>query len=389
MSSRIIACVDLDAFFAAIEQRDYPELRGLPVVIANSHQGSVIAVSYEGRAQGIRAGMPLSLAYQKAPWLVCCRSRIQHYSEVSDDIMQALADFCPKIEVFSIDEAFIDLTGYPHPPMLLASQLQRIVYAASGLSASVGISSDKTTAKLASKQQKPGGLTYVASQVKKHWLARFPVQALCGVSTRIQHHLNAHGVFYCGDMQRIPIQVLSQPWGAVGRRLWMMAQGQDLQAVTVVKRDQRAMGHSKVLPPGCQDEAIVQAYLLYLCDKLAYRLSNRQWLTQSLVVKVTIKQSGAIQCLREKVRLPEPVSDAYQFFSAARGVLSGVSTDVVYRTLSIRTGDLIRGGQSSWLPMTKEEALAQALYNIRRQYGFSAIIRSGCLLCDRSQQTIA
>ncbi|MGA9853749.1 MAG: hypothetical protein WBR29_00530 [Gammaproteobacteria bacterium] len=226
---RAIALVDMNAFFASIEQRDFPELQGRPIGVTNGMTGTcVITSSYEARRYGIRTGMRLKQARHLCPEFVQRPARPERYAQISTAIMQALQQITPDIEVFSVDEAFLDLTNCQDAfgnPVGMARRAREIVFQTSGLQCSVGVSGDKTTAKYAAKLQKPNGFTVIPPWEARVRLHDVLLTELCGIKKGIGGFLALRSIRTCGDMQRLPISVLAQRFGNPGRRIWLMAQG--------------------------------------------------------------------------------------------------------------------------------------------------------------------
>ena len=268
--------MDLNAFFASVEQLDFPELRGRPVAVTNGAQGTcIITCSYEARSYGIKTGMRLYEARRICPGLIQCPSRPQRYAALSSLIMTALEALTPCKEIFSIDEVFLDVTQTQPlfgEPAQIAQRVKELVYETSGLLCSVGVSSDKTSAKFAAKQNKPDGLTVIEPEQVAQRLARVPVTELCGIAKGIGGFLEKHGVVFCGDMQRLPIQVLSKRYGPPGRRIWHMAQGQDTDPVAQKEGLPQTIGHGKVLPPNTCDKQTIETYLQHMSEKVAQRM---------------------------------------------------------------------------------------------------------------------
>lgn len=275
---RMIALVDMDAFFAAIEQQDNPRLRGMPVGVVNGEKGStLVAASYEARRFGIRTGTTWAEAQQRCSQCVRIVARPARYAEVSHKIMQALVDITPDIEVFSIDEAFLDLTScqayYRFDPESIAKLIQQKVREASGVSCSVGVSGDRTTAKWAAGLHKPGGYEVVHPDEAENRLAPLPLTVLCGIGPGIANFFSDFGITTCGDMKKIPISVPATRFGNLGRRFWLMAQGKDPAPVISHKLVvPQSISHAKVLPPGTNNAVMLQSYYFHLAEKMAARL---------------------------------------------------------------------------------------------------------------------
>lgn len=273
---RAIILVDMNAFFASIEQRDRPEWRGRPVAVTNGLQGTcIITCSYEARAYGIKTGMRLKEARRLCPDLIQCPARPQRYAAVSTAIMDALQSVTPDIEVFSVDEAFLDVTRCQSllgTPQEIAQQVKDVVFAASGVLCSIGVSGDKTTAKYAAKLNKPNGLTIIPPWESRARLHNARVTELCGIAEGIGEFLAKHGVYTCGDMAKLPISVLAQRFGNPGRRIWHMCLGQDREPMHINVPAPKSIGHGKVVPPDTRAREVLTTYLLHMSEKVAARL---------------------------------------------------------------------------------------------------------------------
>lgn len=273
---RAIILVDMNAFFCSVEQKDFPELRNKPIVVTNGKQGTcIITSSYEARAYGVKTGMRLAEARRLCPHLIQRPSRPYRYAEISTKIMQALADITPDIEVYSVDEAFLDVTHcqqlYGDPVTIAKLAKQRVIETA-GLPCSVGVSGDKSTAKFAAKCQKPDGFTVIYPWEAKERLQQVPVTELWGIASGIGNFLANYGVYYCGDIEKLPIGILAKRFGNLGRRIWYMCQGADPDPVHVEIAAPKSMGHGKVIPPNTRDKNLLLTYLQHMSEKLAARL---------------------------------------------------------------------------------------------------------------------
>ncbi len=208
---RAIIHVDMNAFFASVEQLDNPELRGRPIGITNGGRGTtIITSSYEARKYGVKTGMRVKEALQLCPQFIQVPARPERYAAVSTVVMTALIDITPDVEVFSVDEAFLDITHCQSlwgPPEGVAERVHQIVRAASALPCSVGLAGDTTISKYASDLQKPNGLTIIRPWETVERMHDVPVTELCGIGPGIGAFLAARGVHTCGDMAKLPIGV--------------------------------------------------------------------------------------------------------------------------------------------------------------------------------------
>lgn len=322
MWERAIILMDMNAFFASIEQYDFPELRGLPIAVTNGEQGScIITCSYEARRHGIRTGMRFKEALVLCPELIRCPSRQRRYAEVSSKIMSSLQEVTPDIETFSVDEAFLDIThcqALHGDPVDIAKWVKTVVYEASGLQCSVGLSGDKTTAKYAAGLDKPDGLTVIHPDDAKARLANVPVTELCGIGKRTGHYLAEHGVFVCGDMASLPISQLAKRFGNIGRRMWYMCQGEDPDKVHVVVPPPKSIGHGKVTPPKLNDKDKILTYLSHMVEKVAIRLRRHELMAQHFFVGVRCYDWG---WLGGKYRLKTPTQDSRDIYQLCESLM--------------------------------------------------------------------
>ncbi len=275
--NRCIILVDMNAYFCSVEQIDHPELQGKPIGITNGNQGTcIITCSYEARAYGIRTGMRIKEAKRHYPDFIQIPARPERYAEISVNIMDALLEISPDIEIFSIDEAFLDVTRCQRllgSPIEIARRVKQTVYEASGgILCSAGVSGDKTTAKYAAKINKPDGLTLIPPWNAAAILAPAPVTDLCGISKGIGNYLALRGIHTCGDMQRLPIGELGRRFGNPGRRIWLMAQGLDPEQIKLNVPPPKSIGHGKVMPPDTREITIIQTFMLHMSEKVARRL---------------------------------------------------------------------------------------------------------------------
>ncbi len=319
---RAIVLVDMNAFFASIEQRDFPELRGRPIAVTNGMQGStIITSSYEARAFGVKTGMRLKEARQLCPQLVQRPTRPRVYAALSTEIMSGLHDICPDMEVFSVDEAFLDVTRCQRlhgTPARIARLAKQRVFEVSGLHCSAGVSGDKTTAKFAAKLHKPNGLTVIPPWEARRRLADVPTTELSGIAKGIGGFLAEHGVHTCGQMERLPISVLAARFGNLGRRIWLMCQGLDPDALHPEVAPPKSIGHGKVLPPATTDREVLLTFLQHMSEKVGARLRRHNMETQRLLIALKTEQGW----IGEKLRLVQPGNDGRAIFALCRQVIA-------------------------------------------------------------------
>ena len=320
---RAIILVDMNAFFASIEQLDQPEWRGRPVAVTNGRTGTcIITCSYEARAHGIKTGMRLKEGRKLCSELIQCPARPGRYAEVSTAIMSALRDITPDVEVFSVDEAFLDVTRcqrlYGSPEEIARLTKRKVFEASGGLLCSVGVSGDKTTAKYAAKLNKPDGLTMIPPWEAKARLRDVPVTDLCGINRGIGGFLAARGVLVCGDMERLPIGVLAQRFGNPGRRIWYMAQGADPDPLHPTVPPPKSIGHGKVMPPNTRDAEVIHTYLLHMSEKVAARLRRHGMVAQRFAIGLRARDGW----LGARTRSTLPTQDGHVIMALCADVIA-------------------------------------------------------------------
>jgi nucleotidyltransferase/DNA polymerase involved in DNA repair len=235
---RIIFHVDMDAFFAAVEQRDNPQYRGKPLIVGAKpgNRGVVSTASYEARKFGIHSAMPINEAYSRCPQGIFITPRMEVYEKVSRQIMEIFEQFSPKIEKVSVDEAFIDMSGTGKlfgNPLNAAEMISQQIKKQQGLTASIGIASNKFVAKIASDLNKPDGITcapFDGEQLKK-WLAPLPLKRMWGVGNKSEEIFKRCSVNTIGDMQKLSMDYLCKRFGKQGATFYYLCRGIDNRPV--------------------------------------------------------------------------------------------------------------------------------------------------------------
>jgi DNA polymerase IV len=308
---RVIALADMNAFFASIEQVHNPMLAGKPIGITNGLTGTcIITSSYEARSFGVKTGMRVKEAEQLCPGFIQIPANPVLYAQVSTQIMESLQDISPDIEVFSVDEAFLDLTRckkiWNTEPEVIGMMIKRKVYSVSGIKCSVGISGDKSTAKWAAKLMKPDGLTIIPPWEAQQRLRGVPVTELCGVNKGIGGFLAKRGAFTCGDVAELPISVLGQRFGNPGKRIWYMCQGKDPDKVENNIQAPKSIGHGKVMPPNTKDKDVIYMYLVHMAEKVGQRLRQHSLRAQQFSIALRAKE----EWLGSKFKTAIPTNDS-------------------------------------------------------------------------------
>ncbi|MHB1949635.1 MAG: DNA polymerase Y family protein [Gammaproteobacteria bacterium] len=391
--SRAIILVDMNAFFASIEQLDHPEWQGRAIAVTNGKQGTcIITSSYEARSYGIKTGMRLKEAKRLCRHLIQAPARPERYAEVSRAIMDALSSLTPDFEIFSVDEAFLDVThcqllhGSPEKIGLMAKEL---VFKASGLLCSIGVSGDKTTAKYAAKLQKPNGLVIIPPWESKARLQHVRVTELSGIKSGIGGFLEKHGAITCGDVEKIPISILAKRFGNVGRRIWYMCQGADPEPVHSIVPSPKSMGHGKVMPPNTTSQTIIDSFLMHMCEKLGSRLRHHQFHAQHFFAGLLNHEMG---WFGGRGKCIQPTHDSRDIFQLASFLIyqnwkgepvSQIQVTAIDPSASGLQLDLFKKENS------KREKLYAALDEINDKYGEFSIAPTSMLHRSQMPNVIA
>jgi DNA polymerase IV len=302
--------VDLDAFYAAVEQRDRPELRGKPVLVGGSpRRGVVASCSYEARRFGIKSAMPMAEAMRRCPHAIVVRHRMDRYAEASRVFFGILGDFSPDVEGLSLDEAFLDLTGSERllgDARAVATSIKRRVRDELSLVASVGVAPIKLAAKIASDIDKPDGLRIVPPDALLAFLHPLPVTRLWGVGETTRVSLEQLGLRTIGDVARYPESALVARLGdTTGHHLAALARGEDPRPV-ISETAPVSIGHQETFDDDIDDRGELAVILLDQADRVAARLRDHE--LRARVVVLVVKYDD-FRKISRRTTLDAPTSD--------------------------------------------------------------------------------
>ena len=328
MVATTILHVDLDAFFAAVEQRDDPSLRGKPVLVGGSaRRGVVAAASYEARTYGVFSAMPMAEALRRCPHAIVVPHRMERYADASRGFFAILADFSPTVEGLSFDEAFVDLTGSERllgPPRAVGLAIKERVRRELSLVASVGIAPTKMAAKIASDIDKPDGLRVVPADGVPAFLAPLPMGRLFGVGAVTADALRELGLVTIGDVAAYPEAGLVARLGpTTGAMIAALARGEDTRIVEE-ETAPVTIGHQETFDDDRTERGDLEVVLLHQLDRVAERLRRAH--LRATVVGVIVKYDDFRQITR-RVTLPDATTDAAVIARAAFRLLAAVDID--------------------------------------------------------------
>jgi len=383
VSGATILHVDLDAFFAAVEQRDRPELRGRPVVVGvggRHDRGVVSAASYEARRFGIHSAMPLRTA------AALCREAIfvpvdgRKYGAISKEVMAILRRFTPAVEPISIDEAFLDVAGSEAlhgSPVDMARAIRAAIRQELGLTASVGVATSKLVAKVASDLDKPDGLVVVEPGEEARFLAPLPISRLWGVGERTAAVLADYGVRTIGDLADLPDDLLTRRFGKQGPVLAARARGIDPSPVAGTE-PARSVSHEHTFDVDTSDPEVLERTLLALSEGVAGRL--RAGGVRARTVAVKVRDSAFVTVSRQRT-LREPTDQTEVLFRAALELARPQLSGIKVRLLGVAAMHLGEGQQLSMFDDAEDRRrrATRAADEIRKRFGSKAIRRARLL----------
>ncbi|TWU51950.1 DNA polymerase IV [Rubripirellula reticaptiva] len=284
----MILHIDMDAFYAAIEQRDRPELRGRPVVVGGSTgRGVVAAASYEARRFGIHSAMPGRRAAQLCPEAVFVKSRIEHYAEVGRQVRAIFCRYTPLVQPLSLDEAFLDVTGSERlfgPAATIGRRIKDEIRKELDLTASVGVAPLKFVAKIASDVNKPDGFVEVAAADVIRFLDPLPVSRFWGVGRVGEERLHRMGLRTIGEVRVRKLDDLQRSLGSWGEHLWKLANGIDERRV-VPDRSAKQISHERTFADDMTDETMLRAVVSYLVEQVTRRLRRHGRQAKNVSIK--------------------------------------------------------------------------------------------------------
>ncbi|MDG2384719.1 MAG: DNA polymerase IV [Pirellulaceae bacterium] len=318
----MILHIDMDAFYASVEQRDAPQLRNRPVIVGGSSagRGVVCAASYEARKFGIHSAMPAAQAKRQCPHAIFLSPRMSHYAEISAQIREIFHRYTPLIEPLSLDEAFLDVTGSEAlfgTSEQIGQQIKAEIAAEVDLIASVGIAPNKFLAKIASDLEKPNGFVVVTAEQVDGFLAPLPVSRLWGVGRITGQAFSRIGVRTIADLRRLPLQSLIDQFGEHGAHLAKLSHGIDPRPV-IPDRQAKSISHETTFAQDISDQAVLRAWIVELANQVAWRLRQHNFLGRTVQLKIRLAD---FQTMTRAQQLPTPTNVTDEIQSTALGIL--------------------------------------------------------------------
>lgn len=383
---RTIVHVDMDAFFASVEQRDRPELRGKPVIVGapkTAKRGVVSTCSYEARKYGVRSAMPIAQAVSLCPDGVYLVPDMRRYTDVSRQIQAIFSEFTPTIEQVSIDEAYLDMTLCMHfhtDEHSLGHRIKERITEETGLTASVGISFNKLLAKLASDAEKPNGLVVITPDSIDAFLLPIPLRRLHGVGEKAAAALARVGLRTVADVRRRGPAELERILGDYGRRLYLVCLGKDDRPVSL-DSEAKSISHETTFQTDISGEKAVLTTLAELILHVGRRLRSAGLLARTVTIKIRFSK-GFTTVTRSQTQ-HDAFDDDDTIYSAARLLAKNVGLDRPIRLVGVGVTNLTRERQPSLLQNEEDHELTRVLDALNNRYGKHVVFKGRSF--DRSQ----
>jgi len=403
---RTIFHLDMDAFFASVEQACDPRLQGKPILVCGAQSRTVVlSPSYEARAYGVKTGITVPEAKRLCPSIICVPADNAKYTDTCCRIVSILQDYTPLVEVTSVDEAFLDVTGClglfsasgggadsPGPPQAenMARSIKKQIRNQLGLSCSIGIAPNKLLAKLGSWLKKPDGLVIIRPEDIPILLEHLPVKELCGIGPGTEAALAAMGIRTCGELGSAPVEALRTRFGILGERLHQVGLGMDDRPVLSVdaQPEPKGVGHSMTLSRDISDREVLSCYLLQLSEKVGRRMRREGY--RGRIVSISLRSSDFTTLTRQH-KCNHYLDDGHEIFRVAVGIFNTIHLRQAVRLVGVSVSGLIKGLYQ--IPLFAEDkrrrAVLSAMDQVNDRYGEFCITWATLLDRHRHKRVIS
>lgn len=387
---RDILHVDLNAFYASVEQALNPKLKGLPVAVAgdkDKRSGIILTSSYEARSFGVKTAMTIGEAKNLCPNIILIKPSFRNYTRFSIEVMNIIKSFTPDVEQFSIDEAWADVTGCERlfgNPKEIGDKIRYKIEKKLGITASVGVSYCKLMAKMASDMKKPNATTVVRKEDVPNMIWPLPIGDLLGVGRKTRQKLNTMGIFTIGELANSQLSLIEKRFGKNGRYLWCFANGIDDSKVSTDDDEIKGIGNSITTPRDVVTMDEASEVIMALSESVGRRL--REHGMEGNVVEVVIKTSGFNTFVRQRnIRTYSDVT--YEIYSEAMRLLDeNWDKNMPLRLLGVRVSGLKPSSEYKQISFfeendrQKQEKLDKCVDVIRERYGSDSVFRASLMV---------
>ena len=392
--AKVIVCVDMDAFFASVEQRDNPALRDKPIAVTGGGERTVITTSsYQARAYGVKTGMTTYEAKRLCPHIILVVGNNKKYAEVCKSLEQICLRFSPDLEIYSIDEVFLDITRSHHlfgGPENLARGIKAAVRQELGLTCTVGMGANILVAKLASDLAKPDGLRWIDEATVQSVFETLPVKKLWGIGSHTEQKLREMGITTCGELGRAPLSRLVRRFGVIGEQLKAMGNGMLNRPLETASPDPKSIGHSITLPEDIWKREELTSCLLRLSERVGRRARRHGY--KGRRVTLTVRYTD-FKTFTKQTTLPALINDTGEIYRAAVAILDTMRLLKSVRLLGISLSSLAK--DEGGLPLfqepdlDKKAALAKAVDIVNDKFGEHTVTFGAALAEEKGQRVIS
>ena len=384
----------MDAFFASVEQRDNPALRGKPIAVTGAGARTVVTTSsYEARAYGVKTTMTVYEARRLCPDIIFVTGDNKKYAQICAMLEGICLRFTPDREIYSIDEIFLDITGSHHlfgGPENLAKAIKETVKEELGITCTVGLGPNILIAKLASDLAKPDGLRWIDEDTVPSVLERLPVKKLWGRGSHTEETLRAMGITTCGELGRASLSLLTKKFGIMGERLREMGTGRLERPLEIDPVEPKSIGHSTTLPKDTGKREEITSCLLALSERVGRRA--RRYGYKGKRVTLTVRYAD-FKTFTRQTTLPASTNDTGEIYRSALSILDGIRLRARVRLLGISLSSLgSEGGQMALFQEgdhEKRAALAKAMDAVNDKFGERAITFAKSISQEKEQNVIS
>jgi DNA polymerase-4 len=370
--SNIILCIDMDAFFASVEQQSNPTLRGKPVAVIGSGARTVITTrSYEARQYGVKTGMNVYEAKKLCPHLILVVGNNEKYTHTCRELVKICHQFTPDVEVYSIDEAFLDVTTTHHlfrGPEAIATAIREIIKNQFGITCTVGIAPNILLAKLASDMAKPDGIKWIKPEAVASLLDGIPVKDLWGIGSKLALRLEALGIRSCGELGKAPASLLRYEFGIIGEHLKNMGMGICSRPLHIGEEDPKSIGHSMTFPQDLSERREIEAEILKLSEMVGRRARRYGFIGRK--VSLTIRYQD-FETFTKQTTFGEHTNHTHEIFGHAISILNKITMRDAVRLLGVCLSGLVKdqGQMILFEEKRRKNALLQAVDSVNDRFG--------------------
>jgi len=385
---KVILHVDMDAYFASVEERCNPFLKGKPVIVSGDPdtRTTVATANYRAREYGIKSGMPLRKALRLCPDAEIVVGDSAKYLSTTSRLLEIFREFTPWVECYSIDEAFLDVTGTAElngGEVETAKKIKERIKSELGLTCSVGIAPNKLLAKLASDRMKPDGLTRIKAEEVPELFKDMPVEKLWGIGDKLALKLNSLGIRTCRELGDYPEEKLTDIFGIQGHILHCMGRGEYSSHVSLFSEEPecKSMGHSYTLFRDTSNPLLVKATLYRLCEQVGRRLRKDEYRGRTITLIVRLSD---FETLARQKSIQNHTDDGSTIYNVALSIMETFRVKKPVRLVGVSVSSLVKGGKQ--LPLferdRKRERLLSATDRINDKFG-EFTVSSGLVLMEK------